>query len=174
MASSVEDIKTNLVADLADPAITVANVFTSRRDLDKHQAAPKIVVIMMGGPITTTEKIGHGKVAVDKRAKVVRLRKVSFEFHLHGQDMEQAEDLLHGVIRVLHNRYLTGGEFGPESWTDQQEGADSHTRNGSMVMFPYVLTYPVYDTQKTLRLLTADPPFDHDAEWGENQESIGC
>lgn len=174
MSSSLDDIKSNLIADLADPAITSANVFISRKDLDRNQAAPKIVVVMSGGPITTTEKIGHGKTASDKRAKIVRLRKVSFLVHLHGQNVEQAEDLLHGVIRVFHNRYLTGGEFGEETWLDQQEGADSHTKHGSMVVFPYTLTYPVYDTPKTLKVLTADPPFDHDTEWGENQESVEC
>ncbi len=174
MSSSLQDLKTALIAQLNDPAITVENVLLDRKELDRNKAAPKIVIVMMGGPIASTEVIGHGKIDPSTRAKIVRFRRVKYEFYCHGQDMDQAEQMLVNVVRSLHNLYLTGGEFGEESWLDQQEGEDGHVKHGSMVMFPYTLTFPVYNTQKTLTLLTADPPFDHDSEWGDNQESVGC
>ena len=174
MTSSAEDLKASLIAGLADPAITAANVLLDRKELDRNHAAPKIHIVMLGGPITTTEKIGHGKIDPNKRARIVRHRNVKYEIYLHGQNQDQAEQMLHNVVRVLHNLYLTSGEFGEETWLDQQEGEDSHVKHGAMVMFPYSLIFPVYDTHRTLTLLTADPPIAHEGEWGTNQESVDC
>jgi hypothetical protein len=171
--SSAEDIAAAMVTDLNDPLLTSANVLAGAKNLFLNQCGPRIIVVPRGGPLETPDNPGHGKYA-DTKARIIAHRVVQYHVYCHGVNGGQAEQLLHQVIRVLRNRYLTAAVFGQEEWIQGDPETDAFNLDGQVVRLAVTLRYAVYDIARPLTALTASPKFQNTDLWGANEEDVSC
>lgn len=174
MSSTVEDIVSELVTGLDDPALTFANVLAQARNLHSNVSPPRVTVVPIGGPILTPDNPGHGKLADGTRARILLHRRSKYEVYCEGRTDDETETLLHNVLRVLRNKYLTGAIFGTEEWLTGDANTDGYVLEGTAVKFDMTLVIPVYDIHRTLKLLTATPKFQGTDLWGDNEEDVSC
>lgn len=174
MSSQAEDIAAKLIIDLDDPALTSANVVAGAKKLFLNQATPRIVVCPVGGPVIAPDNPGHQVQPDGTKSKILLHRQCQYRVYCMGQSEDQTEIMLHQVLRVLRNRYLTGLQNVSEEWQLEDANNDAFTFDGSCVIVKFSLTIPVRDAARTLTLLEADPPILGEDLWGENETDVTC
>ncbi len=172
--STVEDIVAALITGLADPALTDQTVLAHARNLHSNISPPRVTVVPAGGPIESPDNPGHGKLEDGTRARILLHRRSTYHVYCEGQTDGQTETLLHNVLRVLRNKYLTGAIFGKETWLTGDPNVDGYVMEGTAVWFEMTLVIPVYDIHRTLKTLTGTPKFQGTDLWGPNEEDVSC
>lgn len=162
MASIVEQI---IAQVFGDPSLTAVTKAVGRRETETNAGPNRIVAVPLGAPvIRQPDRPGDPKDPA--RGRILLVREFSIEWHCHGANSEgavdftAAEDLylltLIAVRQALHNSV----RFGDERWEDQQEGADSFERFGTVIKFTSEVHIPVYESRPVsgrITTLTATP-----------------
>lgn len=156
MASRFETLLAFFATNLDDPLVTLAK---GRRALAEGKSLPRITHVGLGGVVTDTDLVGEGKIintetGAQSRDKIVRVREFNILMAVHGQDEEQAEQLLHNAIAAWEVTTSGSLSFSDEEWTDQQEGADGANRRGTEIRLTLTIRMPVYATSKPLTRVT--------------------
>ncbi len=151
MASRLDTLIAVFWEGLNDPAVFRKR---GRRALAERSPLPRITFVNMGGPIVPPDMVGEGKLVnlegQESRDRIVRVRSTQLLMVIHGQDEEQAEQLLHNCIATWERIADGAIDFGEEQWPEQDEGQDSVERRGSVVLLPMTVQIPVYKTPKPL------------------------
>lgn len=157
MASRLDTLLAAFTANLDDSRVTLAK---GRRSLAEGKTLPRITHVALGGGITDTDLVGEGKLVdpetgAQTRDKIVRVREFNILMAIHGQDEEQAEQLLHNAIAAWEVTCSGSLSFADEEWTDQQEGSDGVNRRGTEIRCTLTIRLPVYATPKPLVRVSA-------------------
>jgi len=139
-----------------------------RRALDEHGSPPRVVAIPLGAPvIRQPDRIGE--IPDAGYGRILLVREFAIEWHCHGApfdeittpvDFVQAEDLYLDTMRAVRNITHHNTVFSDERWHDQEEGNDSHERQGTKISFMSTINLPVYAELGRRVRLTATPPID--------------
>lgn len=152
MASRFDQIVTEVHADAALAGIGYA---TGRLAEKENADYPRIVWIPTGGPITPTQNVG-GRLATGNTQRIKQLRTVELncEVHIWGENVEQAESLMHALVASCYRLLVGSVEFGNHSWeTQTQTGADYSAR-GQKIQLEVTLKIPITDNAKALTNIT--------------------
>lgn len=151
MASRLETLIQVFKANLDDSSVALAK---GRRALQESAPLPRITHVALGGDITDTDLVGEGKIVstegAESRDRIVRVRVFNILMAVHGQNEEQAEQLLHNAIAAWESTASGSLSFSEEEWTDQQEGADGANRRGTEIRCTLTIRLPVYAHPKPL------------------------
>lgn len=157
MASRFQILLDAFTANLNDPTVSCTK---GRRALAQGESLPRITHVGLGGNVTDTDLVGEGVIINDdtgskSRDRIVRVREFNILMAVHGQDEEQAEQLLHNAIAAWESTASGSLSFSDEEWTDQQEGADGANRRGTEIRLTLTIRMPVYATAKPLTNVTS-------------------
>jgi len=141
----------------ADATLAGFNYSTGRLAEKENADWPRIVWIPTGGPITATQNVGGRLMgAGTDRARQFRTVELNCEIHIWGQDVEQAEEMMHLIIAASFRLMLGSIEFSSHTWdTQTQTGADYSAR-GQKIVLDSMLRIPVIDTAKPLSIVTTE------------------
>lgn len=141
---------------------TVASAF-GRRELEKNAAANRVVAVPLGASVIR-EPDQPGDKGFTDAGRQLYVREFSVEWHCHGvrnggdsADFAVAEGIYLDTLRAIRYVAHAAVQFSDEKWQDQQEGADSFERLGSVVSFVSTFGLPIYEAAPTRVTLTADP-----------------
>lgn len=149
---------------------------TGRRETGVNAGPRRVVAIPLGAPaIEMTDRIGDPKTAtLEGRIILLRRFQIDFECHDVNEDggFSAAEELYLETLRAARAEGHQSVEFSNEVWEDQQEGADSHMRFGTVIKFTCVVSFPVYERRGALVSLTADPPIVTTVQLNEDPATV--
>jgi hypothetical protein len=141
----------------ADPTLAGFNYSTGRLAEKENADWPRIIWIPTGGPITATQNVG-GRLtgAGTDRARQFRTVELNCDVNIWGQDVEQAEEMMHLVIAASFRLMLGSIEFSNHTWdTQTQTGADYSAR-GQKIVLDAMMRIPVIDAAQQLAIVTAE------------------
>ena len=141
----------------ADAALAGIGYATGRLAEKENADYPRIVWIPVGGPITPTDNVG-GRLANAGADRIKQLRTVELncEIHIWGQDVEQAENMLHALVASSYRLLAGSVMFGSHSWeTQTQTGADYSAR-GQKIVMDLTLKIPITDNAQALTTITSE------------------
>jgi len=172
----VEQIADQVFTQLA----TVRSDFTSafgRRELEKNAGAMRVVCVPIGAPtIMDANRPGDGMFT--DVGRILYVRQFEYEWHCHGvradgdvNDFGSTELLYLDTLRAVRFVGHAPLMFSGERWIDQELGADSLERFGSVIAFNSVIGVPIYEARGGTKALTGVPPFVTTGELNGEQET---
>lgn len=128
-----------------------------RKALKENKRPPRVVWVPAGGVIEPPANVGGTEVAAaTNRQRSLFDRSVEFTVYVHGQDIEQTENLLHAVAAAVHLTAFASAVFGAEAWpTETPEGAD-YAIDGDLATLTVTLRIPVVDEEAGLATIATE------------------
>lgn len=123
--------------------------YIGRRNTERNVAAPSVCAIPTGAPeIVMANLIGEQEFTREDgtkyRARRLLIRNFVIMWECHGAPhFADAESLYEHVIRTMRNTTHYSSSFSGERWIDQQDGADSYYRHGSVIEFQSIVQIPI-------------------------------
>jgi hypothetical protein len=150
-----------IVNDLAERLGPIVAVERTRKEIVRHAAPPRIVVVPTGGTIGPTQEIGRRDIT-NNATRSLYQRNLRCEVYCWGRDRSEAEDLLHNVVVALHHGAQGSYQLGAEEWINEREDRFSDLLHGEMIMLEAILEVPINDELKTLKPIS---DFSHGSHW---------
>lgn len=161
----VEQIADQIFTQLRTVQPDVVTAF-GRRALEENARHNRVVCVPLGAPIVSEEFLRPGDRMYTNVGRPLYVRQFQHEWHCHGlradgdeNDFGATELLYLDTLRAV--RFVTHAscQFSEETWTDQQDQADSYERFGSVIVFKSQINVPIWDARSAQKALTGDPPF---------------
>ncbi len=129
---------------LADPNVEVT---FGRAELVRHERAPRIMFVPVGGAVGSATEIGRQDLD-DVSTRTLHERALKCEIYCWGRTFTEAETLLENTVVALQRVALGSYELGAESWVTETEDGQADLQYGAVVMLEAVLVLPVVDALK--------------------------
>ena len=138
-----------------DPTLAGIGYATGRLAEKENADYPRIVWIPVGGPITPTDNVG-GRLATGNTQRIKQLRTVELncEVHLWGQDVEQAENMMHLLIAACYRLLVGSVVFGSHTWATQTQTGADYSARGQKIELDLTIKIPVTDSADGLTVIT--------------------
>jgi hypothetical protein len=152
-----------IVNDLAERlGVELVTVERTRKEVVRHAAPPRIVVVPTTETIEPAQEIGRQDIPGGSATRQLYHRELRCEIYCWGRDRTEAQDLLHNTIVALHHGVQGSYRLGQGEWRNEREDTFSDLLLGDMLMLEAFVHIPVVDQLKTLKPISV---FEHAAKW---------
>lgn len=143
---SIKAVVDEFASILADPNVQVV---MGRAELVRHERAPRIVFVPVGGPVGPATEIGRRDIG-GLSTRTLHERALKCEIYCWGRDFAEAEQLLENTVVAIQRSVLGSYELGAETWVTETEDGQADLQYGALVMLEATLVLPVVDALKNV------------------------